>query len=71
MIRTFPNLKITDKNGNIVYMDSLLDIQPYYLKVHDKNNKNSGDVEEEIMGEWWFWGRRKKSSLTEKPQRRL
>lgn len=33
MIRTFPNLKITDKNGNIVYMDSLLDIQPYYLKL--------------------------------------
>ena len=51
MIRTFPNLKITDKNGNIVYMDSLLDIQPYYLKVHDKNNKNSEEVEEEIMGE--------------------
>ena len=36
MIRTFPNLKITDKNGDIVYMDSLLDIQPYYLKVHDR-----------------------------------
>ena len=51
MIRTFPNLKITDKNGNIVYMDSLLDIQPYYLKVHDTNNKNSEEVEEEIMGE--------------------
>ena len=51
MIRTFPNLKVTDKNGNIVYMDSLRDIQPYYLKVHDKNNKNSEEVEEEIMGE--------------------
>ena len=36
MIRTFPNLKITDKNGNIVYMDSLLDIQPYYIKIHDR-----------------------------------
>ena len=35
MIRTFPNLKINDKDGNIIYMDSLLDIQPYYLKVHD------------------------------------
>ena len=37
MIRTFPNLKIQDINGNIVYMDSLLpDIQPYYLKIHEK-----------------------------------
>ncbi len=51
MIRTFPNLKVSDKNGNIVYMDSLLDIQPYYLKVHDKNNKNNEEVEEDIKGE--------------------
>ena len=37
MIRTFPNLKIQDKDGNIIYMDSLLpDIQPYYIKVYDK-----------------------------------
>lgn len=37
MLKTFPNLKITDKNGNIIYMDSLLpDIQPYYLLVHEK-----------------------------------
>ena len=48
MIKTFPNLKITDKDGNIIYMDSFLDIQPYYLKVHDKNNKNSEEVEEDI-----------------------
>lgn len=33
MIRTFPNLKIEDKNNNIIYFDSLLpDIQPYYYK---------------------------------------
>ena len=33
MIRTFPNLKIEDANGNMVYLDSLLpDIQPYYYK---------------------------------------
>lgn len=51
MIRTFPNLKINDKNGNIVYMDSLLDIQPYYLKVHDINNKNNEEVEADIRGE--------------------
>lgn len=37
MIRTFPNIKISDKDGNIIYLDSLLpDIQPYYLKVFDK-----------------------------------
>ena len=29
MIKTFPNLKINDKDGNIIYMDSLLDIQRY------------------------------------------
>ena len=51
MIRTFPNLKINDKDGNIVYMDSLLDIQPYYVKVHDKNNKNNEEVEADIRGE--------------------
>lgn len=51
MIRTFPNLKINDKDGNIIYMDSLLDIQPYYMKVHDIRNKNSEDVEEDIKGE--------------------
>ena len=51
MIRTFPNLKINDKDGNIIYMDGLLDIQPYYMKVHDIRNKNSEEVEEDIKGE--------------------
>ena len=51
MIRTFPNLKVKYKNGNIVYMDSFLDIQPYYLRVHDINNKNNEEVEEDIKGE--------------------
>lgn len=38
ILRAFPNLKVQDVNGNIIYMDSLLpDIQPYYFKVHDKN----------------------------------
>lgn len=37
MIRTFPNLKVEDKNGTMIYFDSLLpDIQPYYVKVWDK-----------------------------------
>lgn len=51
MIKTFPNLKIKDDNGDIIYMDSLLDIQPYYLKVHDINNKNNEEVEDVIKGE--------------------
>ncbi len=50
MLKTFPNLKTQDVDGNIVYMDSFLDIQPYYMKIHDINNKNSSDVEEDIMG---------------------
>lgn len=37
MIRTFPNMKIEDNNGNIIYLDSLLpDIQPYYKKIFEK-----------------------------------
>lgn len=37
MLRTFPNLKIQDIDGNMIYMDSLLsDIQPYYYKFHFK-----------------------------------
>ncbi len=51
MIKTFPNLKVKDKNGNIIYMDSLLDIQPYYLKIYGKNNKNNKEVEDAIKGE--------------------
>ena len=40
MIKTFPNLKLQDNNGNIVYFDSLQpDIQPYYLKFSDKGIK--------------------------------
>lgn len=35
MLRTFPNLKVQDIGGNMIYMDSLLsDIQPYYYKFH-------------------------------------
>ena len=37
MIKTFPNLKTIDKDGNIIYMDSLLDIQPYYMQIYDKS----------------------------------
>ena len=37
MIRTFPNLKIKDKDGKIIYFDTLVpDVQPYYYKIYDK-----------------------------------
>ena len=37
MITTFPNIKVQDVNGNMIYLDSYLkDIKPYYLKVFDK-----------------------------------
>lgn len=36
MIRTYPNIKVQDVEGNIIYIDSLLkDIQPYYIKIHE------------------------------------
>lgn len=36
IIRTFPNIKVEDKDGNLIYFDSLLkDIQPYYLKIFE------------------------------------
>lgn len=35
MIKTFPNMKIEDRNSNIIYLDSLLPkIQPYYKRVY-------------------------------------
>lgn len=49
MIRTFPNLKVQDKDGNLVYMDGLLDIQPYYLKVHEKEKKPE-EVQQDMNG---------------------
>ena len=40
MIRTFPNLKVQDVDGNMIYIDSLLsDIQPYYYKINIINRK--------------------------------
>lgn len=37
MIRTFPNIKIEDKDHNTIYLSSLLpEIQPYYKKIFEK-----------------------------------
>lgn len=37
MLKTFPNIKYEDKNGNIIWIkDILTNIQPYYFKISDK-----------------------------------
>ena len=37
VLKTFPNIKYEDKNGNIVWIkDILTDIQPYYYKFSNK-----------------------------------
>ena len=39
MIKTFPNIKVQDIDGNIIYIDSLLkDIKPYYFKFFEPKN---------------------------------
>ena len=36
MIKTFPNLKLLDSNGEIIYFDSFFqDIKPYYYKINN------------------------------------
>ena len=41
MIKTFPNIKVNDKDGKIVYLNSFYpDIQNYYYKVFDNEVKN-------------------------------
>ena len=38
MIKTFPRLKVKDKNGNIIFFSDLLpEITPYYYKVEHNN----------------------------------
>lgn len=37
ILKTFPNIKFEDKDGNIIWIkDILTDIQPYYFKISDK-----------------------------------
>lgn len=41
MLKTFPNLKVTEKNGNIIWIcDILTDIQPYHVKVFTPKDNN-------------------------------
>ena len=37
IVKTFPNIKIEDKDGNIIWIkDILTNIQPYYFKISGK-----------------------------------
>ena len=46
MIKTFPNLKIEDENGNIVFLNSFYpEIQNYYYKVFDNEVNNLNHTE--------------------------
>lgn len=41
MLKTFPNIKLTGKDGNIIFVkDILTDIQPYYIKVFTPKHQN-------------------------------
>ena len=41
MIKTFPNLKITNSSGDIIYLNSFYpDIQNYYIKLFDNETMN-------------------------------
>ena len=45
MIRTFPNLKIKDKDGNLIYFaDYVGDIQPYYYKFNFNLRRNKDGI---------------------------
>ena len=45
MIRTFPNLKIKDKDGNLIYFaDYVRDIQPYYYKFNFNLRRNKDEI---------------------------
>ncbi len=41
MLKTFPNIKVTGKDGNVIWIcDILKDIQPYYVRVFTPYNIN-------------------------------
>lgn len=45
MIKTFPNLKIQDRDGNIIYFNEYVgDIKPYYYKFDFKLKKNQDNI---------------------------
>lgn len=46
MLKTFPNLKLTATNGDIIFVkDILKDIQPYYVRVFTPRERNANSQE--------------------------
>jgi len=40
ILKTFPNLRVLDKDGNMIYIDSVIKtIQPYYIKIYEPRKK--------------------------------
>lgn len=40
MLKTFPNLRVLDKDGNMIYIDSVIKtVKPYYCKLYDPKEK--------------------------------
>ena len=49
MIKTFPNIKINDADGNVIFLNSYYpEIQNYYFKVFDNESFNINDVKSKI-----------------------
>ncbi len=49
MIKTFPNIKINDAEGNVIFLNTYYpDIQNYYFKVYDSESFNINDVKARI-----------------------
>ncbi len=51
MIKSFPNLKLTSENGEIILVSSILkDIQPYYVKVFTPHEIPENSKLQELLG---------------------
>ena len=47
MLKTFPNLKVTDINGNVVLVKEVFpEIQPYYVRIFTPRERNRDIVQE-------------------------
>ncbi len=52
MLKTFPNLKVTGKDGQIIYVSDILkDIQPYYIRVFTPTVRGKPIIEPETYEE--------------------
>lgn len=52
MLKTFPNLKVTDINGNIILVkDVFPEIQPYYVRIFTPRERNKDVIQEVNIGQ--------------------